>query len=70
MKQKIDIKPTTETEKRLPWAKCLCGGKYVLYNDDQNRPVLAHSLPWCKRYETIDDTEQAVKFSQVNRGVS
>jgi hypothetical protein len=63
------ILPTTDKERNLAWTKCLCGGHYVLYVDDQDRPLLAHSLPYCERYEAIEDTEQAIKFSQANQGV-
>jgi hypothetical protein len=67
---KPEIKPTTKEDLEQPWLDCLCGGKYCLYVDVQDRPLLAHSLPWCERYEKIEDTEQAVTFSQANRGVS
>lgn len=67
---KYGIAKTTEREKTLPWLKCLCGGAYCLHTNEQGLPMLLHSMPPCERYANIETTEQAVEFSQANRGVS
>lgn len=67
---KPQIVPTTDAERALPWGKCLCGGRYCLYADEKNRPHLVHTLPWCERFEKVEDTDQAIAYSQANRGIS
>lgn len=53
-----------------PWVKCLCGGSYLLMQRRGRSPELAHTLPYCERYARIESVEDAIRFSEANRGVS
>jgi len=65
-----EITLVTESERNQSWGKCICGGIYLLTHSENGEPQLLHSIPFCKRYTGIVTVEQAVNFSQANRGCS
>lgn len=52
-----------------PLAPCLCGGRYSIHYKN-GTPILIHTSPHCERFERIETVQEAIDFSQANRGVS
>jgi len=50
-----------------PQYPCQCGGKYTLARDEQGEPMVTHTMPFCDRFMALDDTADAVRFSEENR---
>ena len=48
------------------YGSCACGGRYSLgYVNGQAR--FEHTLPTCKEWDAIENTDDAVTYSQRNR---
>lgn len=64
------MRPTTHAMPKAATGRCRCGGRYSLEYDDEQHPQLSHSVPVCARYEAVQSSDDAVRYSEENRGVS